>query len=367
LACQFSMGEYKGRPNYLLQSARGLQWTNLPPDLEALVKMPNMVAKKFALGPRGIYWFIYLTEDGSYEQRASATLWTTLNQDWKHAWINRLSFGARNIFWGEKEWMENGRHLVQQFGDKSQTLIDESTKNYPGVASSAIDFVAIGVLGSWVMGASTGEPRWSGIDEMLETIIEREDRDGHRSSNIVCCPCRSDIYWIELSDDTIFFLLPTDWNILAISKHLPHDNKVDLSNCLMCRRRPKNGRFDFCGIVCRNQATNLAPLLLEISGSHTTFTNIEHRFRQSWNSSTGASCPQVRRVYRVVESSALLATYTAYRKKYGNEQFRYHGTKHRCQVGNDSGRHTLCGSSSCNACSIIKTSFKVSLAGRGGA
>ncbi|KIM79934.1 hypothetical protein PILCRDRAFT_73657 [Piloderma croceum F 1598] len=46
---------------------------------------------------------------------------------------------------------------------------------------------------------------------------------------------------------------------------------------------------------------------------------------------------------------------------YCNEHFRYHGTTRSCQVG-DNGHTMLCHSSLCSVCSIIKTSFKVSLA-----
>lgn len=43
--------------------------------------------------------------------------------------------------------------------------------------------------------------------------------------------------------------------------------------CLMCRTSRKNGRFDFCGIACRDEAKNSAPLLLEVPEGHTTFAN----------------------------------------------------------------------------------------------
>ena len=83
------MGEYNGIPNYLLHSTQGLLWSvetkntypgltydnityrfNLPPDLEELVKMPDMAqwVKNFALGPAGIYWYTYQSVNGVYEQ-----------------------------------------------------------------------------------------------------------------------------------------------------------------------------------------------------------------------------------------------------------------------------------------------------------
>ena len=48
-------------------------------------------------------------------------------------------------------------------------------------------------------------------------------------------------------------------------------SKGSESACLMCRKHPKNGRFDFCGTECRDEARNISPLLLEVPRGHTTF------------------------------------------------------------------------------------------------
>ncbi|KIM77115.1 hypothetical protein PILCRDRAFT_627541 [Piloderma croceum F 1598] len=134
--------------------------------------------------------------------------------------------------------------------------------------------------------------------------------------------------------------------------------------CLLCCIRPKNGQFDFCGQECRLKAKQLAPLLLAIPRGHTTFTMVENKFQQGWKA--GTSCPTVKRVYRIVESQASIDSYYAYLNKYSNQCFRFHGTNRNCQLG-DHGHNSLCTSSSCCACSVIKTSFKVSLANPGGA
>jgi len=136
--------------------------------------------------------------------------------------------------------------------------------------------------------------------------------------------------------------------------------------CLLCRRRPKNGRFDFCGVNCRAEARNLSPMLLEVPEGHITFTMVERQFQQSWKPANRASCPRVKHVYRVVDSSNSVESYYEYLRTHGNECFRYHGTKRRCQLGND-GYTTLCTYSLCNACSIIRTSFDVSLPNPSGA
>ena len=70
---------------------------------------------------------------------------------------------------------------------------------------------------------------------------------------------------------------------------------------------------------------------------------------------------------RILPQLAYVWRLIAYRsKKHGNECFRYHGTERGCRLGDD-GHTTLCNSSSCSVCSILKTSFQVKLARSSGA
>jgi len=56
----------------------------------------------------------------------------------------------------------------------------------------------------------------------------------------------------------------------------------------------------------------------------------------------------------------------ATRERIHNEAFRYHGTTRNCNLGL-AGNTRICESSSCPLCSILKTSFKTSLASPTGA
>jgi hypothetical protein len=137
------------------------------------------------------------------------------------------------------------------------------------------------------------------------------------------------------------------------------------SACLLCGSRPKNGKSDFCGIPCQNAARNLAPMVLEVPQGHGTFTMVESKFQNSWRSGS-TPCPRVKNVYRIIFDSASVEAYDNYLETHGNESFRYHGTERTCSLGFN-GHTILCTSPTCNACSIIRTSFEVSLSKRGGA
>jgi len=99
-----------------------------------------------------------------------------------------------------------------------------------------------------------------------------------------------------------------DHNTETITWEDPMPKLLDTNtSCLMCRIRPKNSQFGFCGLECRLNARKLAPLLLAIHRGHATFTMVESKFQQSWKA--GTPCPSVKRVYRVVESSESIDSY----------------------------------------------------------
>lgn len=105
------------------------------------------------------------------------------------------------------------------------------------------------------------------------------------------------------------------------------------------------------------------------------------KFKKAWKPTMGEPVPQIKHVYKIVESSVFLKPYDTYkcvqflaaypvypswsvvhcnRKKVGNERFCYHGMPRDCQLGN-TGRTTLCSSRSCPLCNILKTSFNTNL------
>ncbi|CCM03572.1 uncharacterized protein FIBRA_05708 [Fibroporia radiculosa] len=133
--------------------------------------------------------------------------------------------------------------------------------------------------------------------------------------------------------------------------------------CLHCRCRPKLGKYHFCGRTCKKLAMKTTPKIVEIPKEHVTWKMVETKFNKAWKQGTR---PAIKHVYKIIESAGFLQPYDAYRKRIGNEKFRYHGTSRQCKLG-DTGQTMLCSQTNCAVCNILKTSFKVSLAKPSGA
>lgn len=135
--------------------------------------------------------------------------------------------------------------------------------------------------------------------------------------------------------------------------------------CLFCKCRPRRGQYHLCGETCRVLAERRTPLLLEAPMGHATYQMVESKFKAAWKA--GTPCPEIKRVFKIVENEAFLRPYENHLRKRGNEHFRYHGTGRSCQLGQCSDQTQVCNSRSCSVCSILKTSFKVNLAKTSGA
>ncbi|KAF8154072.1 hypothetical protein B0H34DRAFT_720180 [Crassisporium funariophilum] len=137
--------------------------------------------------------------------------------------------------------------------------------------------------------------------------------------------------------------------------------------CLMCKSRPKYGQYHLCGQTCKQIAMKSTPLILEAPPGHATYELVEKKFKTAWKVTT-TPCPPIKKIFKIIESKSFLQPYDKYKKTVGRstEVFRYHGTARRCTLGT-SGNNQLCTATACALCSILRTSFKVSLASPSGA
>jgi len=133
--------------------------------------------------------------------------------------------------------------------------------------------------------------------------------------------------------------------------------------CLLCKSRPKFKHYVLCGKTCKKISTKQTPLILEAPADHATYDMVIKKFDAAWKYGTK---PVIKKIFKIIESKTFLLPYDKYKKKVGNEVFRYHGTSRKCTLG--SGTNTmLCNDSTCALCSILKSSFKTELANPSGA
>ncbi|KDQ12221.1 hypothetical protein BOTBODRAFT_97543, partial [Botryobasidium botryosum FD-172 SS1] len=133
--------------------------------------------------------------------------------------------------------------------------------------------------------------------------------------------------------------------------------------CLMCRCRPRLGKYHFCGQTCQKIATSKAPGILEVPQNHVIWKMVETRFLEKWNPPLRrfpAPPPTIKHVYKIIETPSLLAPYEDYKYKIGNEHFCYHGTGRECRLG--SGQETLCSLHECAICGVLRTMLDVKFA-----
>jgi len=138
------------------------------------------------------------------------------------------------------------------------------------------------------------------------------------------------------------------------------------TGCISCRIAPRNGTDVLC-LPCYGKALRKAPVLIEVPDDHDNYRNVAMQFQQSWRHET--ACPEVRAVYKVINTAASLKKYEKYLDGVeakgnfaaaggspGNENRRWHGTRRKCKIG-DKGFTAFCTDANCALCCIIKTSF----------
>jgi len=136
-------------------------------------------------------------------------------------------------------------------------------------------------------------------------------------------------------------------------------SSITYSACLMCWSAAQQNSSEFCSTSCQEAAQDKGPILLEALRGHVTFQEISNLFKNTWK--TSGLCPEVLRVYKIVENKSHATAYGKFRKAHvkSNEERRWHGTSCECDVGNPD-REDICDSLECQLCQTISHSFDIS-------
>jgi len=144
-----------------------------------------------------------------------------------------------------------------------------------------------------------------------------------------------------------------------------------VNGCINCRALPYTINYPLC-LNCNAHLADGCPYILPVPQDHTAYLQVHNLFLNSW--ATGGKRPEVRMIYRIISAWGFWDNYWAYRDFLeargmfsahglypGNERLMWHGTARACRLG-EQGQTTLCKSSDCKLCSIVRTSFDVTYA-----
>ncbi|KAG8883669.1 hypothetical protein FRB97_006159 [Tulasnella sp. 331] len=182
---RFSMGEYQGNPSYLVQSAKGLLWLNLPDELNNLLHhLSSGDVLDFSLGPSGKF-YIKWKVGGTVKQ-------------------NRLSLGSGETHWGAAAESSKSFHQLEP-SLRGQVVKAESkyhVQHFRFVSLGADDTFCFNLAGS--ISARVKDPR-------LKVKLQAARKSGRSILNIVLSPASTTSWLIMYTDGTQDGKLPEDW------------------------------------------------------------------------------------------------------------------------------------------------------------
>ncbi|KAG8944705.1 hypothetical protein FRC04_001604 [Tulasnella sp. 424] len=316
-AYQISFGEYKGEPNFLLRSKKGLAWANLPNALHRVCKGDDMADKvlDFSLGPGGKFYFLW--RDGNESKmETSPGLWEDLDVDFQGGSVRQIQFGGEGTVWGIRSFRQyktddgSGRandenpsrmalveapldlnadgssmrsvstgggsrfkagkydeddededydfvqsptsmrsstyggkrtpnpaqpnnelpYVVHEepFGRIPDTLVNKTMEIYPSMQHyGQVDFVAVGMGGSWVIGVMGKLCFWDKMEGKIVEKLAKVYEEGESLRNVVIAPTSNSIYVIEAKDGMVQYRVPDEWHA-RIKGHLHPANALEL-------------------------------------------------------------------------------------------------------------------------------------------
>ncbi|KAG9012303.1 hypothetical protein FRB94_006334 [Tulasnella sp. JGI-2019a] len=330
------MGEYDGSPSYIVQSGKGMIWLNIPDPLSSLLdRISDNSILDLSLGSEGRF-YIKWKEAGKIRQRLSRGLWQTMDED-PNTPLDRLSLGVDDIFWGVCSGGEVIYRLELSFrGQISKAVSDYQIRDFGFFSLGAEDTFCYDLAGTIYTRAK---------DPRLKRKIQAAKKAGKDIINVVLSPESTTSWMIMYADGTDDGMLPPEWweDIGPYFK---------LKHSLLSRPTvPKSP-------------------LRKLSSRSAEFHELQDLFISGWQH-PHKEVPKVACIFAIDLPQSLLRPYQAYRAQLEqdlgphrlNERKAFHGTPRSCCVGDPDNTIQLCKSSSCNLCRIIRTSFRVDLAG----
>ncbi|KAG9019794.1 hypothetical protein FRB90_007937 [Tulasnella sp. 427] len=116
----------------------------------------------------------------------------------------------------------------EPFGRIPSTMVEKTLDIYPSMQHyGQVDFVAVGVGGSWVIGVMGKLCFWDKIEGKIVEKLAKVYEDGESLRNVVIAPTSNSIYFIEAKDGTVQYRVPNEWHA-RIKPHLQLSNALEL-------------------------------------------------------------------------------------------------------------------------------------------
>ncbi|KAG8982225.1 hypothetical protein FRB90_006948, partial [Tulasnella sp. 427] len=156
---RISLGEYNGQDSWVIQSAKGIKWHNVPIELiMVLQKLSVNELLDFDLGTSG-RWYIKYRQKGPEKLELSAGLETELNQG-PGLKLDRLTLGAGTDHWGVRKAADGSFERFRSVGNrrKLETSLDDKTTAIK--SNNQIAFVSLGHNGDWAFSVNWHVEYW---------------------------------------------------------------------------------------------------------------------------------------------------------------------------------------------------------------
>ncbi|KAG8851992.1 hypothetical protein FRB96_009008 [Tulasnella sp. 330] len=308
---RFSMGEYQGNPSYLVQSAKGLLWLNLPDELNNLLHhLSSGDVLDFSLGPSGKF-YIKWKVGGTVKQ-------------------NRLSLGSGETHWGAAAESSKSFHQLEP-SLRGQVVKAESkyhVQHFRFVSLGADDTFCFNLAGS--ISARVKDPR-------LKVKLQAARKSGRSILNIVLSPASTTSWLIMYTDGTQDGKLPEDW-WKDIKPYFQPQYSLLRTHAQRLPASP---------------VTPTAPI--RMLNNSAEFRELHRLFMDGWKH-PDKQLPSLVRIHAIDLPESVLRPYLTYRsrlkKDLGQDRFdermTFHGTPRECCIGDPEQTLQLCSGARCN-------------------
>jgi len=186
----------------------------------------------------------------------SPGLWRDLDEDFRQGGLCKLEFGAAGVVWGVKAYRdydrqpssEGGRSrpyvvMEEPFGTIPESLYEKASELYPNLSHyDQVDFVAVGVDGSWVMGVQGQFVFWDNIEAQIIKHLTEVWQNVGAIRNVELSPCRSDIYFIEPAQGKVAYHVPDAWFPHIRDHFRDHQYRLDIDHHPSHRPLPSSAK-----------------------------------------------------------------------------------------------------------------------------